>query len=67
MAPREQEVARTERRKLDTDEDLVGARSVGLGNLDIPKTLDRVAISRELNSAHINISFVRALLIMTLQ
>src|ERR1700687_4144602 len=56
----EHEVARVDWRNLDADEDLVRAGSVGRGNVDILKTLDRVAISRELNSAHIDISFVRA-------
>ena len=31
--------------------------SVGLGNIDVLKTFDRVAISCELNCAHIDISF----------
>jgi hypothetical protein len=53
-APCKQEVALVERRKLDPDENLVRARSLGRGNVDILKTLDRVAISRELNSAHID-------------
>jgi hypothetical protein len=43
--------------KLDADEDLVGAGSVGLGNVDIPKTVDRVAKSCELDSTHIDVSF----------
>lgn len=42
--------------KLDADEDLVGAGSVGLGNVDILKTLDRVAKKCELKSTHIDIS-----------
>src|SRR4030081_679976 len=46
--------------KLDADEDLVGAGSVGLGNVDILKTVDGVAKSCELNSTHIDISFVEA-------
>jgi hypothetical protein len=58
----EHEIARVDWAKLDANEDLVRAGSVGRGNVDILKTLDRVAISRELNSAHIDISFVRAAL-----
>jgi hypothetical protein len=46
----EQEVARVDGGKLDPNEDLVGAGSVGLGNVDILKTVDRVAKSCELNS-----------------
>ena len=57
-APCEQEVARVEGGKLDADEDLVWAGSVGGRNVDVLKTLERVAISCELNSAHIDISFV---------
>src|SRR5438105_3053942 len=53
----EQEVVRVDGGKLDADEDLVGAGSVGLGNIDILKTVDRVAKSCELNSTHIDISF----------
>jgi len=51
------EVVRVDGGKLDADEDLVGAGSVGLGNVDILKTVDRVAKSCELNSTHIEISF----------
>ncbi len=43
------EVVRVDGGKLDADEDLVGAGSVGLGNVDILKTVDRVAKSCELN------------------
>jgi hypothetical protein len=57
-ALREQEVVRVDRGKLDADEDLIGARGVGLGNVDILKTVDRVAKSCELNSTHVDISFV---------
>src|ERR1700691_3362980 len=49
----EQQVALVERRKLDSYKDLVRPRSGRLRNVDILKTLDRVAISDELNSAHI--------------
>jgi hypothetical protein len=52
----EQEVARVDGGKLDADEDLVGAGSVGLRNIDILETVDRIAISCELNSTHIDIS-----------
>ena len=55
-APCEQEVARVDRRKLDADEHLIRAGSFGLRNVDILKTLYRVAISRELNSARIDVS-----------
>jgi hypothetical protein len=54
------EVVRVDGGKLDADEDLVGAGSVGLGNVDILKTVDGVAKSCELNSTHIDISFVEA-------
>ena len=37
------EVVRVDGRKFDADENLVGAWSVGLGNVDILKTVDRVA------------------------
>src|SRR4029077_21071520 len=57
-APRDQEVALVERRELDLDEDLVRSGSRGRREVDILKTLDRVAIGCELNSAHIDISFV---------
>jgi hypothetical protein len=43
--------------KLDADKDLVGAGSVGLGNVNVLKTVDRVAKSCELNSAHIDCLF----------
>src|SRR5258708_14988640 len=52
------EVVRVDGGKLDADEDMVGAGSVGLGNVDILKTVDRVAKSCELNSTNIDISFV---------
>jgi hypothetical protein len=64
-APCEQEVARVDRRKLNPDKDLIGARSRRLRNVDVLKTLDRIAISCKLNSAHIDISLVRALLTTT--
>src|SRR5713101_6671665 len=64
-APCEQEVARVDRRKLNPDKDLVRAGSLRLRNVDILKARDRVAISRELNSAHIDISLVRAILTTT--
>jgi hypothetical protein len=51
------EVVRVDGGKLDADEDLVGTGSIGLGNVDILKTIDRVAKSCELNSAHIDVSF----------
>jgi hypothetical protein len=51
------EVVRVDRGKLDADHDLVQEGSVGLGNLDILETVDRVAKSCELNSAHIHPSF----------
>jgi hypothetical protein len=43
--------------ELDADEDLVGAGSVRLGNVDILKTVDRVAKSCKPNSTHVDISF----------
>jgi len=42
---------------LDAEEGLVRAGSVGLGNVDIFKTVDRVAKRCELNSTHIDPSF----------
>src|SRR6266851_1485293 len=51
------EVVRVDGGKLDADQDLVRAGSVGLGNVDVLETLDRVAKSGELNSAHIAASF----------
>jgi hypothetical protein len=51
--------------KTPPDKDLVGCGSLGLGNVDILKAFDRVAIGRELNSAHIDISLVRTLLTTT--
>jgi hypothetical protein len=41
-ALREHEVVRVDGGKFDADENLVGAWSVGLGNVDILKTVDRV-------------------------
>src|SRR5580704_8220940 len=46
------EVVRVDGGILDADQDLVWAGSVGLGNVDALKTVDRVAKSCELNSAH---------------
>jgi hypothetical protein len=51
------EVVRVDGGKLDADENLVGAGSIGLGNVDMHKTVHRVAKSCELNSTHIDISF----------
>src|SRR5262249_48832032 len=56
-APCEQEVALVERGKLNPDQNLVRARSLGLWNVDILKTLEGVAIGCELNSAHIDVSY----------
>jgi hypothetical protein len=53
----EQQVARVDRGKFDADEDLVRAGSFGLANVDILKSLGRVAVSCELNSAHIDLSY----------
>jgi hypothetical protein len=54
--PRDHEVARIDGGKLYADEDLVGAGSIWFGNVDVLKTVDRVAKSCELNSTHIDIS-----------
>jgi hypothetical protein len=59
-APCEQEVARVDWGELDPDEDLVRTGSLGRRDVDIVKALERVSIGYELNSTHIDISFVRA-------
>src|SRR6202035_1741616 len=54
----EQEVARLDGGKLDPDEDLVRVGSVGLGNVDILKTVDRVGgcTSQEARAKHAKIT-----------
>ena len=42
---------------MEENSDLVRAGSAGLGNVDMLKTVDRVAKSCELNSTHVDISF----------
>src|SRR6202023_2889223 len=57
-ALRDHEVVRVDGGKFDADENLVGAWSVGLANVDILKTVDRVAKRCELNSTHMGASFL---------